>query len=112
MGVACCSMNLQLDGSSLLLNESSNDLEIPLELPIGDGVEPLAPLPFAGGGEMLDEVGSEPVARGLRGVEDAGGLDERARRPRHVVGAGVVASRGFARELEVPFHALEAGRDR
>src|SRR5689334_20890538 len=35
---------------------SSDDLEIPLQLPIRHGVEPLAPLPLARRGEMVDEV--------------------------------------------------------
>src|SRR4029079_18322094 len=35
---------------------SSDDFEIPLQLPIGHGVEPLAPLPLARRGEVVDEV--------------------------------------------------------
>src|SRR5712692_5716936 len=34
----------------------SDDLQVALQFPIGDGVEPLAPFPFARGGEVVDEV--------------------------------------------------------
>src|SRR5215831_1402901 len=67
----------------------SDDLEIALELPVGDPVQPLAPFPFAGGGEVLDEVLAEPVARELRATEVARRLDQRARRARNVFRADV-----------------------
>src|SRR5437868_5529570 len=70
---------------------ASDDLEVALQFPIGHAVEPLAPLPFAGRGEVIDEGIAEPVARDRRLLEDSRGLDQRARRARHVFGALVGA---------------------
>ena len=69
----------------------SDDLEIALQFPIGHAVQPLPPFPFAGGGEVVDEVVAEPVARDVGSLEDARRLDQRARRARNVLGALVGA---------------------
>src|SRR5262245_56858396 len=41
----------------------SNDFKVTLHLPVGDGVLPLPPFPFASGGEVIDELVAEPVPR-------------------------------------------------
>src|SRR5450631_571631 len=69
----------------------SDDFEIALQFPVGDAVEPLPPLPLAGGGEMIDEVVAEPVARDFRVLEIAGRLDQRPRCARNILGALVGA---------------------
>ena len=45
---------------------TSDDLEIALQFPVGDGVQPLPPLPLARRGEVVDEIVAEPVARERR----------------------------------------------
>ena len=77
------------------LHAPLDDLEVAPQFPVGHRIEPLAPFPFAGGGEVLDEVVAEPVARDLRVAEDARRLDERARRARDVLGALVGAGDGL-----------------
>src|SRR5438105_2986254 len=91
----------ELDGTGLPLNESSNDLEVALELPVGDGVEPLAPFPLAGGGEVIDEVVAEPVPGDFGGMEDARRLDEGARHAHDILAADIIAADGLVRELEL-----------
>src|SRR5207247_1925677 len=66
---------------------NSDDLEVTLELPIGHAVEPLPPFPFARRGEVIDEFVTEKIARDVRFLEDARGLDQRARRARNVLRA-------------------------
>src|SRR5689334_12308206 len=90
---------------------SSNDLEIPLALPIGDGILPLPPFPFARRREVVDEIVAEPVACALGLAEDARGLDQRARCARNVFGTDVGTLDGLRRQCAIPFDAVEAGRD-
>src|SRR5260221_14083707 len=85
----------QLHGPS-----ASDDLEVPLQFPVGDAVQPLAPFPFAGCGEVVDEVVAEPVARHLdafkirRGsINGRGGLGAFSAR-------WLVAVSGFGRAFE------------
>src|SRR5215471_11139110 len=66
-----------------------DDLEIALQLPVGDAIEPLSPLPFTSRGKMIDEVVAKPVACEPGILEVARGLDQRARCPRHVLPADV-----------------------
>src|SRR5207248_7043182 len=101
----------ELDGTSLLLNESSNDLEVALELPVGDGVEPLAPFPLAGGGEVIDEVVAEPVPGDFGGMEDSRRLDEGARHAHDILAADIIAADGPVRERELARDALEPRGD-
>src|SRR5689334_20052652 len=49
----------------------SDDLEVPLQFPVGHGVLPLAPLPLARGGVVVDELVTEPIARHIGLAEDA-----------------------------------------
>ena len=69
----------------------SDDFEVPLAFPVGDGIEPLTPFPFARRREVIDEVVAEPVARALRLLKDARGLDQRARRSGNILGTDVRA---------------------
>src|SRR5690348_16910747 len=87
----------------------SYDFEVTLQFPIGYTVEPLPPFPFAGGGEVVDEVVTEPIARGLRIFEDARGLDQRARCARNVLRALVGAGDGPGGELEVLLDTVQPG---
>src|SRR6185312_13566497 len=91
---------------------TSHELEVALQFPVGDGVQPAPPFPLARGGEVVDEIGAEPLARELRGVEDARRLDERARRTHHALAALVVAGDRPGRELHSPLHAFEPGGER
>src|SRR5260221_4310909 len=91
----------QLHGPS-----ASDDLEVPLQFPVGDAVQPLAPFPFAGCGEVVDEVVAEPVARHLRLLEDATGLDKRAWRAPDVLVAMVGAADGLRRECQALLDAV------
>src|SRR5438067_2107816 len=50
----------------------SDDFEVTLALPVGHGILPLAPLPFACRGKVIDEVVAEPVPRDRRTLEDFG----------------------------------------
>src|ERR1700680_135538 len=89
--------------SSLTCSSASYDLEVALQLPIGDCVEPLPPFPVPGRGEVIDEVVAEPVAGGLRVPENARGLDQGARRARNVFRALVGAVDGLGSQLQILF---------
>src|SRR3954454_14446007 len=56
----------------------SDDFEIALQFPVGDAVQPLAPLPIASGREMFDKGITQEIPRDLRVAEVAGGFDQRA----------------------------------
>src|SRR6218665_1222784 len=58
------------------LISSSDDLEVTLQFPIGNAVEPLAPFPFARGGKVLDEGVAQPVMRHAGMLQNARGLDQ------------------------------------
>src|ERR1700682_2943451 len=62
------------------IGQSLYDLEVTLQLPIGDCIKPLPPFPLARRREVIDEVVAEPVAGELRVPENTRGLDQRARR--------------------------------
>src|SRR6266853_2119300 len=47
-----------------LIHALSNNLKVPLQFPVGDGLAELAFLPFARGGEVLDKCIAETGARG------------------------------------------------
>src|SRR5258706_959667 len=85
----------------------SNDLEVALQFPVGHGVEPLAPFPLARGGEVLDEVVAEPVARDPRLAEDTRGLDQRAWRARDLLGSDVRSRDGLRGELPALLDPVE-----
>ena len=70
---------------------ASDDLEVALQFPVGDRVQPLPPFPFARRGEVVDEIVAEPVARDVGLAEDPRRLDQRARRARNVLRALVGA---------------------
>src|SRR6266581_7376207 len=89
----------------------SYDLEIPLQLPVGDRIEPLPPLPFPSRREVIDEVVAEPVARQLRAAEDTRGFDQGARRAGNVLRAFVGAVNGLGGELQLLFDARQTGRE-
>ena len=57
-----------------LAHKVSDDLKVPLHLPVSDRIQPLAPFPVAGGGEMVDEAVAEPVAGDVGLEEVAVGL--------------------------------------
>src|SRR6185436_15102441 len=80
---------------------ASDDLEVPLQFPIRDGVLPLPVFPFARRGVVVDELVAEPVAREVGALEDARRLRERAGRARDVLAALVGA-------LDRPREQLEA----
>src|SRR5882672_229209 len=87
------------------------DFEVALAFPIGDGVEPLTPFPFAGRGEMIDEIVAEPVARAVGLTKDARRLDQRARCAGNVFRADVRAVDRWRGERQVPLNAIEPGGD-
>src|ERR1044072_7161358 len=69
----------------------SDDFEIALQFPVGDAVLPLAPFPFAGRGEVIDEIGGQPVP-GDRGIaKDSRGRNQAARGARNFFGAFIRA---------------------
>ena len=90
---------------------ASDDFEVTLPLPVGDAVLPLTPLPLAGGGEVIDEEITEPVARKVRAAEDLGRLPQRARRARDVFSALVGAGDRRCGELQVLLDPVQPGRE-
>src|SRR5439155_2584053 len=90
---------------------ASYDLKIPLQLPVGDRIEPLPPLPFPSRREVIDEVVAEPVARQLRAAEDACGFDQGARRAGNVLRTFVSPVNGLGGELQLLFDARQAGSE-
>src|SRR5262249_7226815 len=94
-----------------LIWRTSDDLEVALQLPIGHRVLPLAPFPFARGGEMIDEVVAEPVARNFGALEDLGRRRQRTGRASDFLRADVGASDGRGGELHALFDAVQPGRD-
>src|SRR5215813_15002233 len=89
----------------------SDDLEIALQLPIGHTIEPLSPLPVAGRGKMIDEVVAEPVACEPGSLEVARGLDQRSRRPWHILPTDIGPVYRLCGELEVLLDAVQARGD-
>src|SRR5580765_8129815 len=99
---------LRTDSQRPALTPASDDLEVPPQLPIGHRVLPLAPFPLARGGEVVDEVVAEPVARDLGVAEDARRLDERTRSARYVLGADVGAGDRLRGELLAALDAVQS----
>src|SRR5690348_10805154 len=92
---------------------SSDDLEIALELPVGDVLPVLALLPFAGRRVVLDEGGAEELARRLRCPQPLRRVPQR-RGERLVGGGGALVCVALDRRLrlELPLDAPEAGGER
>ena len=88
---------------------TSDDFEITLHLPIGDGILPLPPLPFARRGEVVDEIVAEPVACQLRSLEVTCRLDQRARGARHVRTAAGLTHRDLTPEEQAKVLIEEFG---
>src|SRR6185295_1536807 len=86
-------------------------LEVTFQLPAGDGLGKAAPLPAAGGDEVVDEGGAEEIARDLRGGQAIGGLRQVARQ--HGRGLILVAAAGDGRSQVQPLlDAVEAAGER
>src|SRR4051794_25345208 len=91
----------------------SDDLEIALELPVGDRLLRFALLPFAGRGVVLDEGVAEERAGRLRALEALRRVPEGRRQPDRFLMLLVVGVPLDRRpELESLLDAPEAGAER
>src|SRR5712691_1459590 len=80
----------------------SDDLEIARQFPVGDVAAELALLPFAGGGEMLDEIVAEQLARRGRALEALRRLPQGGRQGRGGIGRqGIGVADDGRRRLEL-----------
>src|SRR6185436_13408313 len=113
-GAACADITVEMKRAKSKRTKfitTSNDLEIALQFPVGHTVEPLPPLPLARRGEVVDEGVAEPIARDRRLPEVAGGLDQGARRTRHVLGPLVGAGDRRRAQLQSLLDTVQPGRD-
>ena len=53
------------NGEFRLVRKYSNNLKIPLQLPVRHPIQPLPPFPLARRGEVIDEIIAQPITRDL-----------------------------------------------
>src|SRR5574340_995868 len=89
-------------------SDGSDDLEIAAALPVGHRVLPLPPLPLASGGEVVDELVAEPVARALGCAAEARRFDQAARCACDSLCTRIRAGDRRGGELQLALDAVEA----
>src|SRR4030095_14847337 len=95
----------------VMMGITSDDLEIALQFPVGDTVQPLAPFPVPGGRKMFDEGVAQQIPRDPGVAEVARGFDQGSRCARDVLRALVGARDRRRGELEALLDTVQARRD-